>query len=69
MTQQDKPQAPTSASEGQRARPSRKGRRVRRRRLIQTAVGVGAGLAAASGAYVAPSVRPLRVSTAYAFSF
>ena len=43
--------------------------RVRRRRLIKGAVVAGAGVVAASGVYVRPSVRPLRVPTVHAFSF
>ncbi len=43
--------------------------RVRRRRLLKGAVVTGAGVVAASGVYVRPSVRPLQVPTVHAFSF
>jgi len=43
-------------------------RRVSRRRLVKAATVTVAGVAAASG-YVRPSVRPLQIPIAHAFSF
>ncbi|MBV9546917.1 MAG: twin-arginine translocation signal domain-containing protein [Chloroflexi bacterium] len=42
--------------------------RITRRRLVKAATATVAGVAAASG-YVPPSVRPLQVPIAHAFSF
>lgn len=44
-------------------------RRIRRRRLLKVAAGTGAAVAGASSIYVRPSVRPLKIPTANAFSF
>jgi len=44
-------------------------RRMGRRRVIKAATITVAGVAAASSVYVRPSVRPLQVPVAHAFSF
>ena len=49
--------------------PVRQRRRLGRRGLLKVAAGTGAAVAAASGVYVRPSVRPLEVPSAEAFSF
>jgi len=53
--------------DGQQARQAKQPK-LNRRRLVKTAAAAATAVAAASG-YVQPSVRPLQVPVAHAFSF
>jgi hypothetical protein len=71
MSKEQTPRQPSRAGERDQSagRASAPRRRVGRRGVLKVAAGTGAAVVAASGVYIQPSVRPLHIATAEAFSF